>query len=121
MRDKCPYSEFFWSVFSCIRTECGEIQSISLFSVQIRGKYGPEKLRIRTYPSLSLLKLERMTVIVQWLEYQIYSSERLWLSFKFGFSMGGRGAYSKEALFRGRLSLYVYTSKIHQSIFDLSL
>ena len=121
MRDKCPYSEFFWSVFSCIRTERGEIRSISLFSVQMRGKYGPEKLRILTYLSLPLLKLERRTVIVQWLEYQIYSSERLWLSFNFGFSKGGRGDYSKEALFQGRLSLYVYISKIHQSIFELSL
>ena len=24
----CPYSEFFWSVFSCIRTEYGEIRSV---------------------------------------------------------------------------------------------
>ena len=25
LREKCRYSEFFWSVFSCIRTENGEI------------------------------------------------------------------------------------------------
>ena len=31
LREKCPYSEFFWFVFSHIWTE-----------------YGPEKLRIRT-------------------------------------------------------------------------
>ena len=31
LREKCPYSKFFWSVFSHIRTE-----------------YGPEKLQIRT-------------------------------------------------------------------------
>ena len=31
LREKCPYSKFFWSVFSRIRTE-----------------YGPEKPRIRT-------------------------------------------------------------------------
>ena len=31
LREKCPYLEFFWSVFSHIRTQ-----------------YGPEKLRIRT-------------------------------------------------------------------------
>ena len=36
--EKCPYSEFFWSVFSHIRTE---------FSPNAE-KYGPEKLRIRT-------------------------------------------------------------------------
>ena len=25
LREKCPYSEFFWSVFSRIRTESGEM------------------------------------------------------------------------------------------------
>ena len=24
LREMCPYSEFFWSVFSCIQTEYGE-------------------------------------------------------------------------------------------------
>ena len=28
LREKCPYSELFWSVFSNIRTEYGEIRSI---------------------------------------------------------------------------------------------
>ena len=28
--EKCPYSEFFWSVFSRIRTEYGEKRSISV-------------------------------------------------------------------------------------------
>ena len=27
LREKCPYSEFFWSVFSRVRTEYGEIWS----------------------------------------------------------------------------------------------
>ena len=26
-REKCPYSEFSWFVFSCIRTECGKIRT----------------------------------------------------------------------------------------------
>ena len=43
LRGKCPYSEFFWSLFSRIRTEYGEIQSISVFSPNA-GKYRPEKL-----------------------------------------------------------------------------
>ena len=30
---KCPYSELFWSAFSCIWTKYGEIQSISPYSV----------------------------------------------------------------------------------------
>ena len=25
LREKCPYSELFWSLFSRIRTECGKI------------------------------------------------------------------------------------------------
>ena len=35
LRKKCPYSELFWSVFSGIRTEYGEIQSISPYSVRM--------------------------------------------------------------------------------------
>ena len=36
LRKKCPYSELFWSVFSRIRTEYGEIPRISPYSVQMR-------------------------------------------------------------------------------------
>ena len=36
LREKCPYSEFFWSAFSRIQTECGEIRSISPYSVRLR-------------------------------------------------------------------------------------
>ena len=36
LRKKCPYSEFFWSVFSRIWTEYGEIRSISPYSVRMR-------------------------------------------------------------------------------------
>ena len=36
LRKKCPYSELFWSVFSRILTEYGEIQSISLHLFEIR-------------------------------------------------------------------------------------
>ena len=44
LREKCPYSEFFWSVISRIWTEYGEIPSIRPNA----GKCGPKKLRIRT-------------------------------------------------------------------------
>ena len=37
LREERPYSEFFWSVFSRIRTEHGEIRSTSLYSVQMQG------------------------------------------------------------------------------------
>ena len=36
LREKCPYSELLWSVFSRIGTECGEILHISPYSVQMR-------------------------------------------------------------------------------------
>ena len=28
LREKCPYSELFWSLFSCVRTKYGEILRI---------------------------------------------------------------------------------------------
>ena len=42
------YLEFFWSVFSRIRTEYRAIRSISPYSVGMREKCGLEKLRKRT-------------------------------------------------------------------------
>ena len=41
MHEKCSYSEFFWSVFSHIRTD------LSVLNSNV-GKFEPEKLRIRT-------------------------------------------------------------------------
>ena len=36
LREKCLYSEFYWSVFSRIRTEYREIWSISPYTVPMR-------------------------------------------------------------------------------------
>ena len=36
LRKKSPYSELFWSVFSCIRTKYGDIHSIPPNSVRVR-------------------------------------------------------------------------------------
>ena len=36
LREKCPYSEFFWSAFSRIRTEYEEILCISPYLVRMR-------------------------------------------------------------------------------------
>ena len=36
MREKCPCSELFWSVFSRIGTEYKEVLRISLYSVRMR-------------------------------------------------------------------------------------
>ena len=35
LREKCPYSEFFWSVFSRIRAEYAKIPRISSYSVRM--------------------------------------------------------------------------------------
>ena len=35
LREKCPYSELYWSVFSRIQTEYGEIPRIFPYSVQM--------------------------------------------------------------------------------------
>ena len=35
LREKCPYSELFWSLFSRIRTEYGEILRISPYSARM--------------------------------------------------------------------------------------
>ena len=37
LREKCPYSELFWSAFSRIQTESGEILCIFPYSVSMGG------------------------------------------------------------------------------------
>ena len=57
LRKKRPYSELLWSVFFPIRTEYREIRSISPYSVQNAGKYGPEKtLNLDTFDAVSSTK-----------------------------------------------------------------
>ena len=72
LRKKCPYLELFWSVFSRIRTEYGEILSISPYSVQMWGNTDQKKPRIWTpftqcEPFWSLIKpknsLQESTVL----------------------------------------------------------
>ena len=46
--EKCPYSELFWSVFSRIRTEYGEMRSISPYS-RIQYEFG--KIRTTITPN----------------------------------------------------------------------
>ena len=36
LRKNCPYSEFFWSVFSRVRTECKDLRSKSPYRVRIQ-------------------------------------------------------------------------------------
>ena len=47
LREKCPYSEFFCSVFSFILTEYGDIARVFPYSVQMQENT-VKKLRIRT-------------------------------------------------------------------------
>ena len=49
LREKCPYSEFFWSVFSCIRTEYGEILCISPHSIQMRENADQKNSKYRHF------------------------------------------------------------------------
>ena len=56
LRGKCPYSEFFWSVFPRIRPE-----------------YGPEKLQIRTLEYLSVFSLNMGKYEPQKLKYGLFS------------------------------------------------
>ena len=45
LREKCPITEFFWSVFSRIRTEYGDLRSKF---VQMRENTDQKKFRIWT-------------------------------------------------------------------------
>ena len=47
---------FFWSVFSRIRTEYGEMQSIFAYSVRMRENTDHKKLRIWTFFTQCLIK-----------------------------------------------------------------
>ena len=70
LREKCPYSEIFWSIFSCIGTEYGEILRISPYSVRMRentdlknAKYGhflrrDQHLRMKTKHRYNIRILE---------------------------------------------------------------
>ena len=43
MREKCPKWSFFWSVFSCIRTEYRDLLSKSPYSVRIQENTDQKK------------------------------------------------------------------------------
>ena len=46
--EKCPNTDFFWSVFSCIRTEYGDLRSKFPHSARMQKIMDQKKLRIRT-------------------------------------------------------------------------
>ena len=49
MREKCPYSEFFWSVFSRIQTEYGEILRNGPYSVRMRENTDQKNSKYRHF------------------------------------------------------------------------
>ena len=49
LRGKCPYSEIFWSVFSCIQSEYGEIFRIFSYSVCMREDMGQKHSGYSTF------------------------------------------------------------------------
>ena len=55
LRKKCPYPEFFWSVFSRIRTEYAEIRSISPYSVQMPENRHQENSKYRHFLRIAYL------------------------------------------------------------------
>ena len=47
MREKCPYLEFFWFVFSRIRTKYGEIRIMERYSVSLHIQSECGKIRTK--------------------------------------------------------------------------
>ena len=81
LRRKCPYSELFWSVFSRIRTEYGELRSISPYSVpmqentdQNNSEYG--------YFLCSVWYKWKFTIIINNSKIWIHYWNTLWYLFK---------------------------------------
>ena len=91
-RKKCPYSEFFWTVFSRIRTEYREMRSIPPYSVRlntercgvslrIQSKCG--KKRTRKTPNTN----RHCTCLAQWSKPVLGSKELLSTAEKMKFSI----------------------------------
>ena len=63
MRKKCPYSEYFWSLFSFIRTEYGDLHSRSPYSVRMRKNKDQQKTpNSDTFHAVKLLFSQRSAV-----------------------------------------------------------
>ena len=55
LRENCPYSELFWSVFPRIRTEYGKIQSIYSFSIRMRENTDQKNLEYGHFSRSTIL------------------------------------------------------------------
>ena len=83
LREKCPYSEFFWSLFSRIQTKYGEIWSISPYSAQTQentkqknSKYGHSSGRASQHSLWTLVELYKSTSFV-WLDKACYIAKKV--------------------------------------------
>ena len=59
LHEKCRNTEFFWSVFSCIRTEYEDLVRIYSVFTPNTGKYGPEKTAYLDTPHVVLTDILR--------------------------------------------------------------
>ena len=64
LRKKCPYSEFFWSVFFWIGTEYGKVRSISSYSVRMRENTDQKNSEYKHFSRSGFLELFRSLVIL---------------------------------------------------------
>ena len=88
LRKKCLYSKLFWSVFFCIRTECGEILRISPYSVRMRenadqnnSEYGHFS-RSSSYTIISKLDIFALVALFHCMIFAIvlfHSTFKLWM------------------------------------------
>ena len=61
MREKFPYLEFFGSVFSCIRSEYGEIRGISSYSVRMQENTDQKNPETDTFPTVDIVDFSTIT------------------------------------------------------------
>ena len=70
----CPYSELFWSAFSIIRTEYGEIRIISPYSVRMRENADQNNSKYRHF-SRSVYAMNINIFIVNCIWYRIKTKQ----------------------------------------------
>ena len=82
LRKTFPYSKFFWFIFSSIRTEYGEIQSISLYSVQMQENMDQENSEYGNFSHSADFSPRHVNENVGW-QLSKSISKNLFTKFKF--------------------------------------
>ena len=65
--EKCPLSEFFWSVFSHIRTEYRDILRISQYAVQMRENTDQKNSKYGHFPRSDRFSVQGYYFILAWI------------------------------------------------------